>query len=143
MARGGLRWSDRRDDFRTEILGLVKAQMVKNSVIVPVGAKGGFVLKRPPRGDDRDELLAEVEACYRTFISGLLDLTDNIAGPDIEPPPDVVRYDEDDPYLVVAADKGTAKFSDTANEVAASYGFWLGDAFASGGSGRAALVGPA
>jgi glutamate dehydrogenase len=134
VARGGLRWSDRREDFRTEVLGLMKAQMVKNAVIVPVGAKGGFVVKRPPPGDDRDLLLAEVEACYRTFICGLLDLTDNIVGDDIEPPPHVVRYDEDDPYLVVAADKGTATFSDVANAVAAEYGFWLGDAFASGGS---------
>jgi glutamate dehydrogenase len=134
VARGGIRWSDRREDFRTEVLGLMKAQMVKNAVIVPVGAKGGFVVKRPPPGDDREELLAEVEACYRTFISGLLDLTDNIAGQEIEPPPDVVRYDDDDPYLVVAADKGTATLSDVANAVAGDYGFWLGDAFASGGS---------
>jgi glutamate dehydrogenase len=134
VARGGIRWSDRREDFRTEVLGLMKAQMVKNAVIVPVGAKGGFVVKRPPPGDDRDELLAEVEACYRTFISGLLDLTDNIVAHETEPPPDVVRYDEDDPYLVVAADKGTATLSDVANEVAGQYGFWLGDAFASGGS---------
>ena len=122
VARGGIRWSDRREDFRTEVLGLMKAQMVKNAVIVPVGAKGGFVLKRPPPGDDRDALLAEVEACYRTFISGLLDLTDNIVGNEIEPPPDVVRYDEDDLYLVVAADKGTATLSDVANEVAGEYG---------------------
>jgi glutamate dehydrogenase len=134
VARGGIRWSDRREDFRTEVLGLMKAQMVKNAVIVPVGAKGGFVVKRPPPGDDRDQLLAEVEACYRVFIRGLLDLTDNIAGGEIEPPPGVVRYDEDDPYLVVAADKGTAALSDVANEVADEYGFWLGDAFASGGS---------
>jgi glutamate dehydrogenase len=134
VARGGIRWSDRREDFRTEVLGLMKAQMVKNAVIVPVGAKGGFVMKRPPPGDDRDQLLAEVEACYRIFISGLLDLTDNIVGNDIEPPQDVVRYDEDDPYLVVAADKGTATLSDVANGVAGEYGFWLGDAFASGGS---------
>ena len=134
VARGGIRWSDRREDFRTEVLGLMKAQMVKNAVIVPVGAKGGFVLKRPPEGDDRDALLAEVEACYRIFISGMLDLTDNIVGDEIAPPPDVVRYDEDDPYLVVAADKGTAALSDVANSVATDYGFWLGDAFASGGS---------
>ncbi len=134
VARGGIRWSDRREDFRTEVLGLMKAQMVKNAVIVPVGAKGGFVVKRPPPGDDREELRAEVEACYRTFIAGLLDLTDNIADGEIVPPPDVVRYDDDDPYLVVAADKGTASFSDVANGVAADYGFWLGDAFASGGS---------
>jgi glutamate dehydrogenase len=131
VARGGIRWSDRREDFRTEVLGLMKAQMVKNAVIVPVGAKGGFVVKRPPPGDD---LAAEVEACYRIFMGGLLDLTDNIVGGEIEPPPGVVRYDDDDPYLVVAADKGTARFSDVANEVSESYGFWLGDAFASGGS---------
>ncbi len=134
VARGGLRWSDRREDFRTEVLGLMKAQMVKNAVIVPVGAKGGFVVKRPPEGGDREELLAEVEACYRTFIRGLLDVTDNIVSDEIEPPPGVVRYDGDDPYLVVAADKGTATFSDMANSVAAEYDYWLGDAFASGGS---------
>ncbi|HEV2780486.1 MAG TPA: NAD-glutamate dehydrogenase [Actinophytocola sp.] len=139
VARGGLRWSDRREDFRTEILGLVKAQAVKNAVIVPVGAKGGFVVKRPPAptGDaaaDRESWLAEGIACYRMFISGLLDLTDNLRGGTVVPAPDVVRYDGDDTYLVVAADKGTAKFSDIANEVAKSYGFWLGDAFASGGS---------
>jgi glutamate dehydrogenase len=134
VARGGIRWSDRREDFRTEVLGLMKAQMVKNAVIVRVGAKGGFVDKRPPPGDDREALMAEVEACYRIFISGLLDLTDNIVGGETVPPPDVVRYDEDDPYLVVAADKGTATLSDVANEVAAGYEFWLGDAFASGGS---------
>src|SRR6185295_15432146 len=122
VARGGIRWSDRREDFRTEVLGLMKAQMVKNAVIVPVGAKGGFVLKRPPEGSDRDALLAEVEACYRIFISGMLDLTDNIVGDDIASPPDVVRYDEDDPYLVVAADKGTATLSDVANSVATDYG---------------------
>jgi glutamate dehydrogenase len=132
VARGGLRWSDRREDYRTEVLGLMKAQMVKNAVIVPVGAKGGFVVKRPPAA--RDELAAEVERCYRTFVSGLLDVTDNRRGTEVVPPPDVVRYDGDDPYLVVAADKGTAAFSDVANEVAAGYGFWLGDAFASGGS---------
>ena len=139
VARGGLRWSDRREDFRTEILGLVKAQAVKNAVIVPVGAKGGFVLKRPPAptgdpGLDREALLTEGVACYRLFISGLLDLTDNLDAGTVVPPRDVVRYDEDDAYLVVAADKGTATFSDIANEVAGSYGFWLGDAFASGGS---------
>ena len=133
VARGGIRWSDRREDFRTEVLGLMKAQMVKNAVIVPVGAKGGFVLKRPPAGD-RDALLAEVEACYRTFIGGLLDLTDNIEGGELAPPVDVVRYDEDDPYLVVAADKGTATLSDVANSISTDRGFWLGDAFASGGS---------
>jgi glutamate dehydrogenase len=134
VARGGLRWSDRRADFRTEILGLVKAQAVKNAVIVPVGAKGGFVVKRPPAGDDREAFMAEGIACYRMFISGLLDLTDNLQAGEVVPARDVVRYDADDTYLVVAADKGTAKFSDIANEVAASYGFWLGDAFASGGS---------
>ena len=134
VARGGIRWSDRREDFRTEVLGLMKAQMVKNAVIVPVGAKGGFVVKRPPAGGDRAELQAEVVRCYRTFISGLLDVTDNIVDGEIVPPADVVRHDEDDPYLVVAADKGTATFSDIANGIAADYGFWLGDAFASGGS---------
>ena len=134
VARGGLRWSDRREDFRTEILGLMKAQMVKNAVIVPVGAKGGFVVKRPPSTGGRDVLLAEVVACYRMFICGLLDLTDNIVDGRVVPPPAVVRYDEDDTYLVVAADKGTATFSDIANGVAGEYGFWLGDAFASGGS---------
>ncbi|WP_445159477.1 NAD-glutamate dehydrogenase [Mycobacterium sp. Dal123C01] len=141
VARGGLRWSDRRDDFRTEILGLVKAQAVKNAVIVPVGAKGGFVLKRPPlpTGDpaaDRDATRAEGVACYQLFISGLLDVTDNVdhATGRVSPPPQVIRRDGDDAYLVVAADKGTATFSDIANDVAKSYGFWLGDAFASGGS---------
>ncbi|WP_049571636.1 NAD-glutamate dehydrogenase [Streptomyces sp. SBT349] len=135
VARGGLRWSDRREDFRTEILGLVKAQEVKNTVIVPVGAKGGFVGKRlPDPGVDRDAWLAEGIACYRTFISGLLDITDNLVDGRVAPPDDVVRHDGDDTYLVVAADKGTATFSDIANEVAVSYGFWLGDAFASGGS---------
>ena len=132
VARGGLRWSDRREDFRTEILGLMKAQMVKNAVIVPVGAKGGFVVKRPPA--DREALAGEVVACYRTFIRGLLDLTDNVVDGRVTPPPDVVRHDGDDPYLVVAADKGTATFSDIANAIAEEYGFWLGDAFASGGS---------
>ncbi|MEU0810050.1 NAD-glutamate dehydrogenase [Streptomyces sp. NPDC005970] len=135
VARGGLRWSDRREDFRTEILGLVKAQMVKNTVIVPVGAKGGFVGKRlPDPAVDRDAWLAEGIASYKTFISGLLDITDNMVGGQVQPPKDVVRHDGDDTYLVVAADKGTATFSDIANEVAQSYGFWLGDAFASGGS---------
>ncbi|MDT0381649.1 NAD-glutamate dehydrogenase [Streptomyces sp. DSM 42041] len=135
VARGGLRWSDRREDFRTEILGLVKAQEVKNTVIVPVGAKGGFVGKQlPDPAVDRDAWQAEGVACYRTFISGLLDITDNLVAGEVEPPTDVVRHDEDDTYLVVAADKGTAKFSDIANEVATAYGFWLGDAFASGGS---------
>ncbi|MBY8888018.1 NAD-glutamate dehydrogenase [Streptomyces sp. PTM05] len=135
VARGGLRWSDRREDFRTEVLGLVKAQMVKNTVIVPVGAKGGFVGKRlPDPAADRDAWLAEGIASYKTFISGLLDITDNLVGGEVVPPKDVVRHDGDDTYLVVAADKGTAAFSDIANEVAISYGFWLGDAFASGGS---------
>ncbi|WP_204841933.1 NAD-glutamate dehydrogenase [Saccharothrix algeriensis] len=139
VARGGLRWSDRREDFRTEVLGLVKAQAVKNAVIVPVGAKGGFVVKRPPAptgdpGLDREAFLAEGVACYRQFISGLLDLTDNLSSGTVLPAPQVVRHDGDDTYLVVAADKGTAAFSDIANEVSKSYGFWLGDAFASGGS---------
>ncbi len=133
VARGGIRWSDRREDFRTEVLGLMKAQNVKNTLIVPVGAKGGFVPKRLPQGS-REDIQAEVTASYRTFIQGLLDLTDNIVAGKIEPPPQVVRRDGDDPYLVVAADKGTATFSDTANGIAAEYGFWLGDAFASGGS---------
>ncbi|MGP4021016.1 NAD-glutamate dehydrogenase [Saccharopolyspora sp. 5N708] len=139
VARGGLRWSDRREDFRTEILGLAKAQAVKNAVIVPVGAKGGFVVKRPPAptGDpavDRKAALDEGVTCYRMFMSGLLDLTDNLVGGSVAPPRGVVRHDGDDTYLVVAADKGTATFSDIANDVAKSYGFWLGDAFASGGS---------
>ncbi|MEV6398335.1 NAD-glutamate dehydrogenase [Streptomyces sp. NPDC051907] len=135
VARGGLRWSDRREDFRTEILGLVKAQMVKNTVIVPVGAKGGFVAKQlPDPSVDRDAWLAEGIACYKTFISALLDITDNMIAGEVVPPPDVVRHDEEDTYLVVAADKGTATFSDIANEVAIAYDFWLGDAFASGGS---------
>ena len=151
IARGGIRWSDRREDFRTEVLGLLKTQMVKNAGVVPVGSKGGFVLKRPPAG--RDELAAEGLACYREFISALLQITDNYAeegaeermeegadrgaggaGAGVAPPPGTVRHDGDDPYLVVAADKGTATFSDTANELAAAAGFWLGDAFASGGS---------
>ena len=134
VARGGLRWSDRLEDFRTEVLGLVKAQEVKNAVIVPAGAKGGFVCKRLPDPADREAYQAEVLACYKTFIAGMLDVTDNIDGDQVVPPPGVVRRDGDDPYLVVAADKGTATFSDTANEVAGRYGFWLGDAFASGGS---------
>ncbi|WP_225844389.1 NAD-glutamate dehydrogenase [Streptomyces sp. HPF1205] len=135
VARGGLRWSDRREDFRTEVLGLVKAQMVKNTVIVPVGAKGGFVGKRlPDPAADRDAWLAEGIESYKTFICGMLDITDNLVGGEVVPPRDVVRHDGDDTYLVVAADKGTASFSDIANEVAGSYGFWLGDAFASGGS---------
>lgn len=134
VARGGLRWSDRRDDFRTEVLGLVKAQMVKNTVIVPVGAKGGFFAKQLPDPGDREAWMAEGIACYKTFISGLLDITDNLAGDETVPPERVVRHDGDDAYLVVAADKGTATFSDIANGVAKDYGFWLGDAFASGGS---------
>jgi glutamate dehydrogenase len=134
VARGGLRWSDRREDFRTEILGLVKAQMVKNAVIVPTGAKGGFVLKRAIPPGDREALAAEGVTCYKLFISALLDVTDNLVDGAIQPPRDVVRHDPDDPYLVVAADKGTATFSDTANEISAKYHFWLGDAFASGGS---------
>ncbi len=134
VARGGLRWSDRRDDFRTEILGLVKAQMVKNTVIVPVGAKGGFFCKQLPDPSDREAWMDEGIACYTTFVSALLDITDNLVGEQTVPPKRVVRHDGDDAYLVVAADKGTATFSDIANEVAQSYGFWLGDAFASGGS---------
>jgi glutamate dehydrogenase len=134
VARGGIRWSDRREDFRTEVLGLMKAQMVKNCVIVPVGAKGGFVVKRAPRGGDRAALQAEVIACYQTLIRGMLDLTDNRVGDRIVAPERVVRFDDDDPYLVVAADKGTATFSDIANAISLEYGHWLGDAFASGGS---------
>ncbi|MDX1385926.1 MAG: NAD-glutamate dehydrogenase, partial [Thermoanaerobaculia bacterium] len=132
VARGGLRWSDRLEDYRTEVLGLMKAQVVKNAVIVPVGAKGGFVVRPDSAGGapSRDEVVA----CYQDFIRGLLDLTDNLVEGKVEPPPDVVRYDGDDPYLVVAADKGTATFSDIANGVAIEHGFWLGDAFASGGS---------
>jgi glutamate dehydrogenase len=134
VARGGLRWSDRREDFRTEVLGLVKAQMVKNTVIVPVGSKGGFFVKHPPAGGERDAVLAEGIACYRMFINGLLDITDNLVDGKVVHPADVVRHDGDDPYLVVAADKGTATFSDIANGVSAEHGYWLGDAFASGGS---------
>ena len=132
VARGGLRWSDRREDFRTEALGLVKAQIVKNAVIVPTGAKGAFVVKRPPA--DPEALRAEGLACYRLFVGGMLDVTDNIVGGAVVAPPSTIRHDGDDPYLVVAADKGTATFSDVANEIAAGYGYWLGDAFASGGS---------
>src|SRR5207302_427416 len=140
VARGGIRWSDRKEDFRTEILGLMKAQTVKNAVIVPVGSKGGFVLKRPPAA--RDQLMAEGVECYKILIRSLLDLTDNIVAEggeaggrhDVVPPHQLVRHDGDDPYLVVAADKGTASFSDLANEISGEYGFWLGDAFASGGS---------
>jgi glutamate dehydrogenase len=135
VARGGLRWSDRAEDFRTEVLGLVKAQMVKNTVIVPVGAKGGFYAKQLPNPVvDREAWLNEGRACYSLFISSLLDPTDNLVTGEVVPPPDVIRYDGDDPYLVVAADKGTATFSDIANSIAVSSGFWLGDAFASGGS---------
>ncbi|WP_372399538.1 NAD-glutamate dehydrogenase [Azospirillum sp. HJ39] len=136
VARGGIRWSDRREDFRTEILGLMKAQMVKNTVIVPVGSKGGFVVKRPPAPSaGREAALAEGIECYKTLMRGLLDVTDNFAADgSIVPPKDVVRHDADDPYLVVAADKGTATFSDIANGVSVDHGFWLGDAFASGGS---------
>ena len=134
VARGGLRWSDRQEDFRTEILGLVKAQQVKNTVIVPVGAKGGFVCKQLPVAEGREAMQAEGQACYRTFIRSLLDITDNIVNGEIVPPKDVVRLDDDDPYLVVAADKGTATFSDIANGISDEYNFWMGDAFASGGS---------
>ena len=134
VARGGIRWSDRREDFRTEVLGLAKAQQVKNAVIVPVGSKGGFVPKKLPSDAGREAVQEEGIACYRIFIRGLLDVTDNLAGGRVEPPPRVVRHDDDDPYLVVAADKGTATFSDIANALAQEYGFWLGDAFASGGS---------
>jgi len=135
VARGGLRWSDRFEDFRTEVLGLMKAQQVKNTVIVPEGAKGGFVVKKAWSPDlNRDEYMKEVIHCYSTFIQGLLDITDNIIEGEVVPPKNVVRHDEDDPYLVVAADKGTSTFSDIANGIAIRYGFWLGDAFASGGS---------
>jgi glutamate dehydrogenase len=134
VARGGIRWSDRREDFRTEILGLMKAQRVKNVVIVPTGAKGGFVLKRPPPAAERDAFAAEGVACYRLLVRGLLDITDNLDGERVVPPERVVRRDGDDPYLVVAADKGTATFSDIANALSVEHGFWLGDAFASGGS---------
>jgi glutamate dehydrogenase len=134
VARGGLRWSDRPDDFRTEVLGLVKAQMVKNTVIVPVGSKGGFVLKKAPPATDREAFMKEGVACYQDYLRGLLDVTDNLVNGKPVPPPQVVRMDGDDPYLVVAADKGTATFSDYANTISAEYGHWLGDAFASGGS---------
>ena len=134
VARGGLRWSDRAQDFRTEVLGLVKAQQVKNAVIVPVGAKGGFYPKQMPESPTREQFIAEGTATYKIFINNLLSVTDNLDGDKVVPPPRVVRYDEDDPYLVVAADKGTATFSDTANGIAEGRGFWLGDAFASGGS---------
>ncbi|TKC92399.1 NAD-glutamate dehydrogenase [Trinickia terrae] len=134
VARGGLRWSDRREDFRTEVLGLMKAQMVKNTVIVPVGSKGGFIVKNPPPAADREAFMREGIACYQTFLRGLLDVTDNRRAGAIIPPANVVRADTDDPYLVVAADKGTATFSDYANAISHDYGFWLDDAFASGGS---------
>jgi glutamate dehydrogenase len=134
VARGGLRWSDRSEDYRTEVLGLVKAQQVKNSVIVPVGAKGGFLPKQIPQGASREVVTEEGIACYKIFIQGLLDLTDNLIEGQVVPPRDVVRYDDDDYYLVVAADKGTAAFSDIANEISIANHFWLGDAFASGGS---------
>ncbi|MFQ5955660.1 MAG: NAD-glutamate dehydrogenase domain-containing protein, partial [Kiloniellales bacterium] len=139
VARGGIRWSDRPEDYRTEVLGLMKAQTVKNAVIVPVGAKGGFVIKEPPppsgdRGRDRQALVGEAVECYKIMQRGMLDLTDNLKGGRIVPPARVVQRDGDDPYLVVAPDKGTAKFSDIANDISASYGHWLGDAYASGGS---------
>ena len=134
VARGGIRWSDRREDFRTEVLGLMKAQMVKNAVIVPVGSKGGFFVKNPPTEGGREAFMAEGIECYRIFMRGLLDITDNAVGGKLTPPKDVARLDQDDPYLVVAADKGTATFSDIANGVSRDYGFWLDDAFASGGS---------
>jgi len=134
VARGGLRWSDRKEDYRTEVLGLVKAQQVKNAVIVPVGSKGGFLPKSLPVGGSRDKVVAEAIRCYKTFLSGLLDITDSLDQSTVVPPLSVIRRDQDDPYLVVAADKGTATFSDIANGIAADYGFWLGDAFASGGS---------
>jgi glutamate dehydrogenase len=132
VARGGIRWSDRREDYRTEVLGLMKAQTVKNAVIVPVGAKGGFVLRAPPA--EREALREEVRLRYSTLIRGMLDVTDNIVGGEVVRPAGVRAFDGDDPYLVVAADKGTAALSDTANAIAIEYGFWLGDAFASGGS---------
>ena len=134
IARGGLRWSDRAQDFRTEVLGLCKAQQVKNTVIVPAGAKGGFVPKLMPRGGSRDEIAKEGIACYRIFVSAMLDITDNLVDGHVVPPTNVIRHEADDPYLVVAADKGTATFSDAANSIAAAHNFWLGDAFASGGS---------
>ncbi|HLS06028.1 MAG TPA: NAD-glutamate dehydrogenase [Wenzhouxiangella sp.] len=134
VSRGGLRWSDRREDFRTEVLGLLRAQTVKNTMIVPVGAKGGFVAKQLPEDGDRDAVMAEVVACYKSFINGMLDITDNLDGERVVPPKQVVRHDGDDSYLVVAADKGTATFSDIANGISAEHGFWLDDAFASGGS---------
>jgi glutamate dehydrogenase len=134
VARGGIRWSDRREDFRTEILGLMKAQRLKNVIIVPTGAKGGFVLKHPPAITDREAFQAEGIACYRTLVRSMLDLADNYQGTEVVTPPGIVRRDGEDPYIVAAADKGTATFSDIANGLSAEYGFWLGDAFASGGS---------
>jgi glutamate dehydrogenase len=134
VARGGLRWSDRPEDFRTEVLGLMKAQAVKNAVIVPAGAKGGFVVRKPVIGLDRAAQQAEGVSCYQTFIGALLDVTDNVVDGSVVPPADTVRWDSDDPYLVVAADKGTATFSDIANAISLERGHWLGDAFASGGS---------
>ncbi len=134
VARGGIRWSDRPQDFRTEVLGLVKAQQVKNAVIVPVGAKGGFVPKKLPVGGAREAIAAEGVAAYKLFVEAMLDITDNLSGADVVHPDNVVRHDDDDPYLVVAADKGTATFSDIANAISLERGFWLGDAFASGGS---------
>lgn len=134
VARGGLRWSDRKEDFRTEVLGLMKAQNVKNTIIVPVGAKGGFVVKHLPENGSRDQVMAEVVRCYKIFINALIDVTDNLDQDTVIPAAGLIRYDGDDPYLVVAADKGTATFSDTANEIALDRGFWMGDAFASGGS---------
>jgi glutamate dehydrogenase len=134
VARGGLRWSDRREDFRTESMGLAKAQMLKNAVIVPVGSKGGFFVKKPPVGGDRDAQLAEGIACYQMFNQGMLDITDNLVDGKVVHPENVVRHDPDDPYLVVAADKGTAKFSDIANAISEGHHYWLGDAYASGGS---------
>ncbi len=134
VARGGIRWSDRREDFRTEILGLMKAQRLKNVVIVPTGAKGGFILKNPPPSSNREAFMAEGIACYRLLVQGMLDITDNLDGATVLPPPAVIRRDGDDPYIVAAADKGTATFSDIANGISADYRFWLGDAFASGGS---------
>jgi glutamate dehydrogenase len=134
IARGGLRWSDRSEDFRTEVLGLAKAQNVKNSVIVPVGAKGGFVPRQLPVGGSRDEVYAAGTLAYQSFVSSLLSVTDNTRGDKLIAPEGIVRHDEDDPYLVVAADKGTAAFSDVANAISQAAGFWLDDAFASGGS---------
>ena len=134
VARGGLRWSDRAQDYRTEVLGLVKAQQVKNAVIVPVGAKGGFFPKRLPVNGSRDAVFEAGTAAYVNFVSSLLSITDNLDGGQVVPPAGVVRHDGDDPYFVVAADKGTATFSDTANGISQAHDFWLDDAFASGGS---------